>query len=151
MPSFVRRILLFALVLGLIGMPAELLLLGHFEDAWQMVPLVLMGTGLLVLAWHAIRPGPGTVRGVRMLMVLFVVAGVVGTWLHYASNAEFELEITPEIARWPLFKAAIAGALPVLAPGSMIQLGLIGLAWCFRHPALGATKDFSNTSTESRS
>jgi hypothetical protein len=151
MPLFVRRILLFALVIGLIGTSAELLLLGHFEDAWQNAPLVLMGVALLVLGVHAIQPGPGTVRGVRLLMILFIVAGAVGTWLHYQSNSEFELEITPDMMYWPLFKAAITGALPVLAPGSMIQLGLIGLAWCYRHPALGAMNDASTTLPETRS
>jgi hypothetical protein len=151
MPIFVRRILLFALVLGLIGMQAELLLLGHFEDVWQNTPLVLMGIALLVLIGHAIRPGPGTVRGVRLLMVLFIAAGVLGTWLHYQSNSEFELEITPDMLYWPLFKAAITGAIPVLAPGSMIQLGLIGLAWAYRHPALGTMHDVSTTSPEARS
>lgn len=148
MPSFVRRILLIALVLGLIGTQAELLLLGHYEDAWQFVPLVLLGAGILVMIAHAIRPGEGTVRGVRLLMVFFVVAGAVGSWLHYHGNSDFELEIDPALPRWPLFKAAITGVTPVLAPGSMIQLGLIGLAWCFRHPALGGSKDSVTPSSE---
>lgn len=143
---FVRRILFFALAIGLVGTQAELLLLGHIEGATQYVPVVLLGTGILVVLAHAIKPGPATVRGMRMLMICFIIAGAAGTWLHYDGNRAFELEIDPALPGWPLFKAAISGVTPVLAPGSMIQLGLIGLAWCFRHPALGDTQDATTTS-----
>lgn len=136
MPDSLRTLLLATLVLGLLGTEAELLLLEHFEDAWQLVPVVLLGVALLALLAHAFARGRPTVRTVQVTMVFFVVAGVLGTWLHYQSNAEFELEIVPEMVFWPLFKAAMAGTMPVLAPGAMIQLGLIGLAWSFRHPAL---------------
>jgi hypothetical protein len=40
-----------------------------------------------------------------------------------------------------LFKAAITGATPALAPGSLIQMGLLGLAYTFRHPALRSKID----------
>jgi hypothetical protein len=40
------------------------------------------------------------------------------------------------LAGWELFKEAMTGATPALAPGAMVQLGLIGLAWSYRHPAL---------------
>jgi hypothetical protein len=98
-----------------------------------------------VLVAHAIHPGEGSVRGMRLLMFAFVAAGLAGTWFHYRGNADFELEITPDMPAWPLLKAALTGATPVLAPGSMIQLGLIGIAWCFRHPALNAGGHFTDT------
>jgi hypothetical protein len=69
-------------------------------------------------------------------MLVFIASGILGTWLHYTGNANFELEITPDMAAWAVFKAAMAGATPVLAPGTMIQLGLVGLGWSFRHPLL---------------
>ena len=41
------------------------------------------------------------------------------------------------LAGMALFWAAIgAKAPPLLAPGSMVQLGLLGLAYTYKHPAL---------------
>ncbi|HKS06727.1 MAG TPA: hypothetical protein VJR92_10475 [Gemmatimonadaceae bacterium] len=144
MPAALRSLLLFALVLGLLGTEAELLLLGHFEDAWQLVPIVLIGIAITSLVVYGVSRTRRAVRAVQVTMLLFVVAGVLGTWLHYQSNAQFELEIAPEMLFWPLFKAAMAGSMPVLAPGAMIQLGLIGLSWSFRHPALVRTHSSSS-------
>jgi hypothetical protein len=49
---------------------------------------------------------------------------------------EFELETYPSISGLALFKEAMMGATPALAPGTMIELGLIGLAYTYRHPLL---------------
>ena len=59
--------------------------------------------------------------------------------LHFQVNIEFQLEMDPALSRhWRSFqKAILAKTPPALAPGAMIQLGLIGLAYTFRHPALG--------------
>jgi hypothetical protein len=35
-----------------------------------------------------------------------------------------------------LFSKVMTGAAPALAPGAMVQLGLLGLIYTFRHPAL---------------
>jgi hypothetical protein len=57
--------------------------------------------------------------------------------LHFQVNMEFQLEMDPALAGMALFRTAIlAKSPPALAPGAMIQLGLIGLAYTFRHPAL---------------
>jgi hypothetical protein len=53
----------------------------------------------------------------------------VGTFLHYRGNVEFELELTPGIRGLALFREAITGATPALAPGAMIVVGLVGLAY----------------------
>ena len=92
----------------------------------------------LVLGWiaQAAMGSPATVRFMQGMMGLCIVAGVVGVWFHYSGNTEFELEMYPTMAGWELFKESMMGATPALAPGAMVQLGLIGLAWSFRHPAL---------------
>lgn len=136
----IRRILLATLLLSLTGTGAELLLLEHFEDAWQWTPIVLMGTSLLALGWFALDRGPRSLNVFRGLMVLFMVSGIVGVALHYKGNVEFELEMYPDMSGWKLFKETMMGATPALAPGAMAQIGLIGLAWAFRHPA-GQPKD----------
>jgi hypothetical protein len=74
-------------------------------------------------------------------MVLSMVAGLVGLLLHYKGNVEFELEMYPDLSGWKLFKDSMMGATPALAPGAMLQIGLVGLAWTFRHPALKPQSD----------
>ena len=134
--SIVRRILLLTLVVSLVGTIAELLLLEHFEDAWQWTPIALLGAALLVLGWYALERGPRSLNVLRVLMVLCVASGALGVLLHYRGNVEFELEMYPDLSGWKLFKDAMMGATPALAPGAMLQIGLVGLAWTFHHPAL---------------
>jgi hypothetical protein len=137
------------LVLGLTGTVTELLLLEHFEDATQWIPIVLIAVALVVLCAHAVARSRATVRSVQGTMLVFIASGLVGTWLHYKGNADFEIEITPAMAGWELFAASMMGATPVLAPGTMIQLGLIGLAWSLGHPALRRVAKFPPTTTDS--
>jgi hypothetical protein len=42
----------------------------------------------------------------------------------------------PSRSGFELFREAMMGATPALAPGSMIQIALIGLAYSYRHPRL---------------
>jgi hypothetical protein len=130
--KFFRRLLFALFAIGGLGTGAELLLLGHTEDRWQLVPLVLLGLGLFALVGLVWRPG--SVRVFRVLMVLFVVSGVVGVYLHYRANAEFEIEMYPSIAGIELVREALTGALPALAPATMLHLGLLGLASTYRYP-----------------
>ncbi len=130
------RLLLLGLVaLGAVGLTLELLLLEHWEEWRQWTPLILLvctALGAGAVAW---RPRPGLLRGFRILMLLAVVSGVVGAVFHYESNAELEREIHPELSGPSLVRAALGGGTPTLAPGAMIQLGLLGLLAVFRHPA----------------
>lgn len=138
MPSPLRTLLLVILVASLAGIISELLLLEHFEDPWQWTPIALMMAALLTLGWHALERGPASLNVLRGLMVLCVVSGFLGVLLHYKGNVEFELEMYPDLSGWKLFKDSMMGATPALAPGAMIQVGLTGLAWTFRHPAFQA-------------
>jgi FtsH-binding integral membrane protein len=137
----IRRILLVTLVLGLVGTGIELLLLEHFEQWRQMIPLGLIACALLVLAWHGVQRRPGPVRALQVLMIIFAIAGVTGLTLHYKGNVEFELEMYPTRSGLALFRKAMMGATPALAPGSMLQIALIGLAYSYRHPHLTSGDD----------
>ena len=132
----VRTILAAILVLGLLGILAELLLLEHIEDVNQRIPIFLILSALIVLLWHAAQRTPLTVRALQVTMVAFVAAGALGVMLHYRGNVEFELELHPGTTGGGLFFEALMGATPTLAPGAMVQLGLVGLAYTFRHPCL---------------
>ena len=132
----IRAILGWALVAGTAGTLLELLLIGHDEMAAQFAPLLLLGLGLVVGVASLIVPRPVTIRALRLLMVLFVGSGIVGVGLHYWGNQEFELEMHPSSSGVNLIAETLTGATPVMAPGSMALLGVVGLAFTYRHPLL---------------
>lgn len=137
MTDAARRILLAILVLGVLGITVELLLLGHDEDLTQLIPLGLSAATLIAGVLVSVRPSLATVRVFQSVMVLMVLSGAVGMFLHFRANIEFQLEMDPALAGLALFrKAILAKAPPALAPGAMTQLGLIGLAYTFKHPAV---------------
>ena len=141
MSDAARRILLAIFLIGVVGISAELLLLNHIEDASQWIPLVLCGAAVASSAAVAVRPSTATIRLFQLVMLLLIVSGAVGIYLHYGATTEFQLEMDPTLQGLALFKKAIvAKAPPALAPGAMTQLGLIGLAYTFRHPALGTRR-----------
>ena len=55
---------------GFGGVIAELVLLGHWAEPFQVVPLVLSGAGIAAIAAFALRPGLGTARVLQGLMIL---------------------------------------------------------------------------------
>jgi len=124
-----RMVLLLVLLLGVIGTGVELLLLGHTEDLWQWEPLVMFGLGLPTLLWHAAVGSTWSRRLSVAVMSVFTLSGILGVILHYRGNVEFELEMVPALQGMSLFQEAMTGATPVLAPGAMIQLGLLGLLY----------------------
>ncbi len=126
-----RRVILLILVLGMAGVFVELMLAEHFADAWQLMPLVLVALGVAVVAWHARSGSSSSGRALRAVMALFIVSGCLGVFLHYRGNAEFEREQNPRAARWTVFREAMMGATPALAPGVMVQIGLLGLLYGF--------------------
>ena len=133
-----RRLLLVILTLGMLGTAADLLLLDHFEDVWQLPPLLVIACALLVVVWLVISGRPVAVIALRVSMVAFIVVGCSGMLLHYNGNSEFQREIDPALAGWDLVvKVMTAKAPPALAPASMIQLGLLGLLYTYRHPVVG--------------
>ena len=131
-----RRVLLALVVVSTVGLLVELLLLEHYESPWQWTPLVLLGVVLAVAAIVAIHATPTNIRVFQGCMVLCIIAGILGLWLHYRGNVEFELERDSSLHGLALFWEALRGATPSLAPGAMTQLGLLGLAFAHHHPAL---------------
>jgi hypothetical protein len=134
--------LLAVLTLGLIGTATDLVLLGHYEEVWQAVPLGLIVMALLIVIWLSVRTTSAALIIMQITMTLFVGAGVVGMALHYNGNREFQHELDPTLSGWALFTAVMtAKAPPAMAPASMVQLGLIGLLFTYRHPALSTSRD----------
>lgn len=133
-----RRILMAILLLGVGGIIAELLLLGHVEDVYQWIPVALGFVTLVMSAVVALKPGVGSIRLFQVVMLLMILSGLVGAWLHFQVNMEFQLEMDPALTGMNLFrKSILAKTPPALAPGAMMQLGLIGLAYTYKHPGTG--------------
>jgi hypothetical protein len=135
--STFRRLLLMIIVLGLVGTGAELILLAHYEDSAQLIPLFFIAFALAVIAGHVAVGGRASVLLLRTIMGFVVAAGALGVVLHYQGSMEFQLEMDPTLSGWSLFaKVLQAKAPPTLAPGVMAQLGLLGLLYTYRHPAV---------------
>lgn len=121
------------LLLGMGGTMIELLLLRHYEDWIQLIPLVALGTGLIMVGWHATTTSRASEVILRGVMLVFLVAGAVGVYYHYRANVEFQRETDPSLAGrallWSVLRAKVP---PALAPGIMVQLGLIGLVYVYR-------------------
>ena len=132
------------LALGLLGTVTELILLEHYEQPLQLVPVGLIVAALVVIAWHLLRRDSASLNTLLGLMVLFVLAGFAGVVAHFHGSTEFQLELNPDMGTWELLEKVLrAKAPPLLAPGMMLQLGLLGLAYGlsdarYRTRALGA-------------
>jgi hypothetical protein len=143
----IRTLLLAALAIGVVGTSGELILLRHIDNAAQWIPLVFLVGSVPVLVWHARSPGVASVRTLQTLMLAFIALGVVGIGLHYDGNVEFQRELNPSERGWTFVRKTVAGATPVLAPGSMVLLGLVGLAHAYRHPATDGGRFRQETTT----
>ena len=124
------------IALGTIGLLIELLLLGHWVSTAQLIPLATLGLMLIVTGLVAARAEPRTLQAFRVLMVWAVASGLMGIGLHLRDNVAFEREIVPDASGASILWHALQGATPLLAPGALVQLGLIGLIFAYGHPGL---------------
>ena len=130
--ELLRRWIVVILVLGLLGTATELVLLKHYEQPVQFVPVVLIVAAIAVLVWEVRRYDLASRRAMQIVMALFVLAGFVGFVAHFRGSAEYQLELNPDMSNWELLEKILrAKAPPLLAPGMMLQLGLLGLAYVF--------------------
>lgn len=111
-----RRGMLGLVVLGTAGISVELVVLEHYTDWNQLIPVVVAAAGLLAATGMAIVPGLGALRVWQFTMLLYVGTGITGITMHGDVVTE---TVTP----------------PLLAPGLFAQLGLLGLLYTYRHPA----------------
>ncbi|MFL5530109.1 MAG: hypothetical protein ACJ791_12150 [Gemmatimonadaceae bacterium] len=139
--SSLRQLVLALVGLGVAGLWVELLLLRHAESASQLIPHVALGVGVLSTAAVLFRPTPGALRFFQLVMLIFLVTGALGIYLHYHGNVEFAVERDPSLTGAKLVWKALRGATPALAPGALAQLGLLGLIFTHRHPVLGGRDD----------
>jgi hypothetical protein len=133
-----RRMLTAVYLFGASGILMELILMEHTEGVWQWIPILLVGSSVLLLVAHLLWQRRWALRGFQMNMILVLLAAILGIWLHFDGKSEFQLEMNPELSGWDLVWECIHGHSlpPVLAPGSMMLLGLVGMVGVYRHPLL---------------
>jgi hypothetical protein len=131
-----RQLLLALVFVGIVGLEVELALLRHAESLTQWIPHVALIIGLLGTAAVYLRPGQVTLRTFQIVMCSFLVVGALGVYLHVSGNVEFALERDPSLTGPKLIWKALRGATPALAPGALAQLGLLGVLYTYKHPAL---------------
>jgi hypothetical protein len=131
-----RQLILALLSFGLVALGAELLAIGHYEDAWQLLPVGLLAVTVLSILVHVMGGRRRGLAVLQILLILMVASGALGIFLHYQANLSFQLDTNPDLKGWELFTRVLhAIAPPALAPGVMAQLGLLGLIYTYKHPA----------------
>lgn len=142
--ALLRDLFLAVIVIGMLGLTAELLLMEHTESWEQWIPIVALALGVGVTLWLRLHTSRASVRVFTTLMALYLGAGLLGVYFHYEGNVEFVLERTPELSGLALAWEALRGATPALAPGAMAQLGLMGLVYAYGHPSISKQEVSSN-------
>lgn len=124
-----KQVLVVALVFMMIGTATELYLLDHYEGTLQLIPLLCIGATLVATGALFFRRTPFLFGLFQLLLGLTALSGVYGAFLHLRANYEFEQEMKPTADGWHLFVESLSGALPSLAPASMIVLALVGYSY----------------------
>jgi hypothetical protein len=140
-----RGLMLALVAFGLVGLATELTFLEHYEELSMAIPFAAIVAALGAVAWLASSPGRTAVYVFRVVMALFVAVGALGVVLHYQGSLEFQVDMDPTATASQLFwKVMHMKAPPTLAPGAMVQLGLLGLLITYRHPALATNGQASS-------
>ncbi len=138
-----RRLRLFLLALSSLlfaGTLLELGLVNHTEDVIQWLAFVLAGVGLVLTLVVLARRGPKTISLLRWCMLLVIVGSVFGIYEHVSNNIAFEREIQPNSTLSHQMWKGLAGANPLLAPGTLAVAALLSLAGTYKYEINSGTK-----------
>lgn len=126
---------------------AELALVPHLEDGWQLLPVVASGLAFSGIGWHLAAAGRSSARALALALALLAAVGAAGLWLHLEANLEFEREVARDAAGFSLLWRALRGtAPPSLAPAALIEFALLGALALWRDPAFASTQNSGRSS-----
>ncbi len=125
----ISQLVLVVFLFMLIGTVLELYLLGHYEDTLQLIPILFIALSLCLMVVLVFTKARIATRIFKLVLVVTALSGLYGTYLHLQANFEFEHDMTPTASNWDLFLESLSGALPALAPLSMVVLALIGYTY----------------------
>ena len=124
-----KQVLVLALLFMMIGTLLELYLLDHYEDIWQLIPVICIGAALINFCVLFYRRSQAAIHLFKLVLLLTSFSGVYGVVLHLQANYEFEQDMKPRAGFWQLILESISGALPTLAPMSLLVLACIGYSY----------------------
>lgn len=124
-----KHTIFLTLLLVVFGTTLELYLISHYEDWLQQIPIICMAVTLISVLLIYFKPSAVMYKFYKIVLMLTALSGCFGVYLHLKANYEFELEMAPSLNGWVLFVESLSGALPALAPFSMIVLALIGYSY----------------------
>ena len=125
----VKKMIVLALLFMMIGTLLELYLLDHYEDAFQLIPVLCIAFSLINLIILFLKRSKIIIKLFKLVLILTSFSGIYGVFLHLQSNFEFEQDMKPTATNWELFSESLSGALPTLAPMSMLVLAFIGYSY----------------------
>jgi hypothetical protein len=76
------------------------------------------------------------VRALQVSGLLLVIVGVVGIGLHFGANFDDVRTDEPLLVGLDFWTSVAKGEHPTLAPGTLVQFGLLALLYSYKHPAL---------------
>lgn len=118
-----------ALLFMMMGTVMELYLLDHYEGTLQLIPILCISLSFVLVILLFFLRKKWLVGLFQFVLLLTAGSGLYGAYLHLRANYEFELEMQPTAHGWSLLGESLSGALPALAPFSMIVLALIGYSF----------------------
>ncbi len=113
----------------MIGTVLELVLLDHYEGALQLLPIITINVAFICTVILFFYKKRIIFTIFKSSLVLLIGVGVYGTFLHLKENYQFEVEMKPTAKTFDLFLESLSGALPSLAPLSLLAMALIGYAY----------------------
>lgn len=128
------------------GTAVELATLRHWNGFLQLIPWLVLGVLVVLIALMALRPGPTAIRAVRAGAVAVILASAFGVLKHVQANydtAPLDRVYGPRwdtmsaLGRWWAAASGGVGPAPTLAAGVMAQAALCLLLATLRHPGLG--------------
>lgn len=127
--AHILKVISSAFLFMIFGTITELFLLEHYEGALQLIPLICIGVSLLLVVLIYFNHSSQLIKLFKIFLWITALSGFYGSFLHLKANIEFEMEMKPTATVWDVFIDSFSGALPTLAPGSMIVLALLGYSY----------------------
>ena len=81
-----KQVLVFALLFMIVGSLLELYLLDHYEDTWQLIPILSVGTTLVTLLILFFKKTTKVVNLFKAVLILTALSGVYGVFLHLRNS-----------------------------------------------------------------
>ena len=128
-----RRFLLVLSAFLFCGTLVELWLVNHTEDLVQWLPFILCGVAVVVVLSVLLRPRRGTFLSLKAWMIVVIAGSLFGVYEHVTNNIAFEREIAPTAPLLRIFREALSGANPLLAPATLAVAALLALTATYKH------------------